>query len=182
MIVKVGKIEDFFLSSYTGQGYFSFFNDRLEKAKEVYLIQGGTSRIRSRIMRNLAINFVDRGYQVQRVHSPANLKNLEGLIIPELGILFIGEDCYRLLSTELSLNWKKVLELNDILDEEKFRESKDRIHKMLERINIHRELVYENLRKLEELEEKLEDIYQESVNFHKVNELEEKFIEKILDI
>jgi hypothetical protein len=143
LTIHVGHKTEYFLSSHSGRGTKTYLKDALRFVKKQIILQGGTEQIRSGIIRNVGIELMARGYDVEIAHGILNPDNLEGIIIPQLDLALISTED----SWEIRLD-QKIFDLNEYRDMEKFRIYKSKIFDIFEQINMNIELLQEELYEL----------------------------------
>jgi len=125
LTIKIGKRTDSFISCYTNQGYISFLDKVIEKDK-VYVLLGGTFQVKSRIIREIANNLADRGFDVNLLHNGLNPDILEGARVSPLNVAIIDGSSARKLKDDAI-----VLLVKDIIDIDKLKqEQKEEIEKL----------------------------------------------------
>lgn len=147
LTVKVGQKNEYFLSCQSAQGLQTFLQDALRLIKQVYIIKGGSTQTRSRIVRYIGLSLMDKGYDIDIVRGVINPDNLEGIIIPGLSLALIcGEKYYELpfKSSDAKLN---LINLDQFRDDEKYLIYKSKIKDIIEQVNVNLELVQEEIRK-----------------------------------
>lgn len=140
-----GKIE-YFLSSQSGRGFITYLKDALRFCKKQITLQGGTSQIRSKIIRNAGLELMDRGLDIEIARGILNPDNLEGIIIPQLNYALISG------SPKWENNYNsKVINLDQYRDVENYLVYKGKIKDIYEQINVNLELLQEELGQLRQL-------------------------------
>lgn len=140
MTIRIGQKIGYFLSSQSGGGLVTYFRDVLRLQKRSYIIKGGTSQIRSKIIRNIGIELMDRGYDIEIAYGILNPDNLEGIIIPQLGLALISGD------SEFQVKgYSKEIDLDQYQDQEKYLVYKSKIGDLSEQITVNFELAFVEL-------------------------------------
>lgn len=125
LTIKIGKRTDSFISCYTNQGYISFLDKVIEKDK-VYVLLGGTFQVKSRIIRDIANNLADRGFDINLLHNGLNSDILEGVRVSPLNVTIIDGNNTRKLKEDAI-----ILLVKDIIDIDKLEpELKEEIYKL----------------------------------------------------
>jgi len=141
--IRIGQKTEYFLSSQSGRGIVTFLKDALRLQKRQIILKGGTDQIRSRIIRNVGIEFMDRGYNIEIAHGVLNPDNLEGVFIPQLSFAIVSGTPY--LENKF---YKNIIDLDHCQDSEKYLVYQSKIEDLLEQINVNQELVFEELQKI----------------------------------
>lgn len=145
LALLIGQKTEFFLSSQSGKGFVSFMDDILRFYQRKIFIRGGTDHIRSRIIRNVKIELLDRGYNVEIAHGTLNPDILEGIFVPQLNVALISGG----LSWEAEVK-DGIINLDQFRDDEKYQIYKSKIHDLYEQINMNLELAWDQLQQIQE--------------------------------
>ncbi|KJS19070.1 MAG: hypothetical protein VR72_20255 [Clostridiaceae bacterium BRH_c20a] len=143
MTIAIGQKNDYFLSSHSGRGIITYAKDGLRSINRQILLKGATDQVRSRIIRNLGIALVDRGYDVEVIHGIFNPDNLEGIIIPQLSLALVSAEKH--FETKANV---RVVNIDETRDYEKYLVYKSKIDDLLEQMNVNHELALEELQQL----------------------------------
>jgi len=172
---------DYFLSSHTSQGYYSFLEGNIKNLKHIFILKGGSIQIRSQVIRNIGIKLADRGNDVELLHGVDNPDILEGIIIPDLELALVdGENHY---DGEPYISEMKglLLDLNDFRDEEKLKIYQSKINDLKEQINVNMELVYENLQEAQKVL-RIFSFQGPSINKSQVQDIVEKIVKSLFTL
>lgn len=146
MALLIGQRTEYFLSSHSGKGFITFMDDTLRFYQRKILLKGGTDQIRSRIIRNVKIQLIDRGYDVEVAHGTLNPDILEGIFVPQLKIALISSGG---LSRETEVK-EGIVNLDQFCDDEKYQIYKSKIHDLYEQINMNLELAWDQLQQIQQ--------------------------------
>ncbi len=106
----LASIKHAFPSSYTGKGFYSFFDSLVASptSYHTYLLKGGPGTGKSSFLEQLTESAIAHQYEVEHFHSPLDPTALDALIIPELKVAFLNgmepytlEHAYLVLTAEL---------------------------------------------------------------------------------
>lgn len=86
-----GKIRHMFAGGNTSKGFYSFFNNIIdrESAKRLFILKGGPGVGKSTFMRKTAAELLERGYDVEFMHCSSDNGSLDGVVIPSIGVAMI---------------------------------------------------------------------------------------------
>ncbi|KJS83461.1 MAG: hypothetical protein JM58_12615 [Peptococcaceae bacterium BICA1-8] len=143
MTIEIGQKTEYFLTSHSGRGVVTYLKDVLRIIKRQILLKGATDQVNSRIIRNLGIELVDRGYDVEFIHGIFNPDNLEGIIIPQLSLALVSAEKH--FETKANI---RVVNIDETRDYEKYLVYKSKIDDLLEQMNVNHELALEELQQL----------------------------------
>jgi len=143
LTIAIGQKTEYFLSSHSGRGIVTYSKDVLHNMKSQILLKGATDQVRSRIIRNLGIELIDRGYDVEVIHGIFNPNNLEGIIIPRLSLTLVSAEKHL-----GAVAIKSLVNLDETRDYEKYLVYKSKINDLFEQMNVNHELALEELQQL----------------------------------
>ena len=146
MKIRIGKTTDYFLSSYTVEGYRSFFDQALHNTVHLVTLSGASAQIRSRICRQIGIALIDRGYNVELIHGISNTCDLEGIMVPQLALMMADQEK---VASYIQQNLPQLevtqFNLNQFVWEDKYPIYEAKIKDLREQIAVNIDLVYEYL-------------------------------------
>lgn len=169
---RKGKIRHLFGSAYTPNGHIEYSESVLSKAVKVFSINGDYGTGKTTLLRKIYESGVERGLDVEVLHTPLIPEKIETVFIKELKIGITIRDRFK--------DKNNVLDLND------FR-NKDILDKYSEKIEEDRSLVegliskaIENIKEAKSVHDKLEEFYIPNMNFDGVEKLKGQLVERIL--
>ncbi|MDD2568537.1 MAG: ATPase [Clostridia bacterium] len=87
--MKKGKVSHVFPGSNTPQGFYSFYAEGLSPMEHVFVLKGGPGTGKSTLMRKIAHNMTERGYDVELWQCSSDNNSLDGVIIGNLGVAVV---------------------------------------------------------------------------------------------
>lgn len=87
--MKKGTIIHRFPGSNTPKGFFSFYRYGLKEMNRVFVLKGGPGTGKSTLMRKIAHNISERGYDVELWQCSSDNDSIDGVIIPHLKIAVV---------------------------------------------------------------------------------------------
>jgi len=78
--------QKYFAALNGGKGFLSFFDDIFSSLDRVYIIKGGPGTGKSKLMRDIAAEAVNKAYTVEYFYCSADPESLDGIIIKELNV------------------------------------------------------------------------------------------------
>jgi uncharacterized NAD-dependent epimerase/dehydratase family protein len=86
-----GRIRHMFPGGNTSRGFFSYYDYILkqEDAARIFVIKGGPGVGKSTFMKKIAMEMVDRGYDVEFMHCSSDNNSLDGVVIPAVRVAFL---------------------------------------------------------------------------------------------
>jgi len=102
--VRKGRIRRAFPGNNTSEGFFSFFEYIIgPEARKVFIIKGGPGTGKSTFMKNIGMELVDRGYDVEFFHCASDNDSLDAVAVPAVGAAIIdGTAPHRVVSAPKS--------------------------------------------------------------------------------
>lgn len=139
--MRVGETKGYFLSSQSGQGYYSFLKNSVHNLQKKIVLRGGTNQLRSRIMRNISFSLVDRGFNMEAVYGTINPINLEAVIMPQLDLCILGTE-----GLDISkVNASKTIDIGEYCFRDYYLVYKSKIKDLEEQARVSLELAQEEL-------------------------------------
>lgn len=86
-------IKHLFVSALTVKGYCSFVGEVLNGFQRLYLLRGGGKPYKSLFLRMAGNGLADRGFKTEFYHRPEDHLSLEGVGVPELGMILLDDLC-----------------------------------------------------------------------------------------
>lgn len=140
MKIRIGKLTDAFLSSYTKDGYISFWANEAAKMQQVLLLKGASVKIRSKLYKFLAHLLAEEGYDVELIHQAQNLNFLEGIILKKERLMIAD------YMEDIAAENTKIFLLSDYFNEEIYEIYEAKIRDLEEEISVNAEILGENCR------------------------------------
>ena len=112
MKIRMGKLTDAFLASYTKDGYKSFFTEEALKMKHIILVEGASAKIRTEMYKSVAHILAREGQDVELIHQAQNQALLEGLIVKKRQIIIAD------YGEEKRTKNAEIFDLTEYLDQE----------------------------------------------------------------
>ena len=80
-----GKVRKLFPGANTANGSFNFFDNIIQgDINRIFCFKGGPGVGKSSLMRKIAKEFIDNGYDVELHHCPSDPSSLDAILIKEL--------------------------------------------------------------------------------------------------
>lgn len=85
-----GKIKRVFPGGNTSKGFFSYYDFIIEKdANRIFVIKGGPGVGKSSMMKKVAKELLEKGYDVEYHHCSSDNNSIDGIVIPKLKVAMI---------------------------------------------------------------------------------------------
>lgn len=86
MFKVTGKALHYFAGGNTARGYFSLYESNFAELEKVFILKGGPGMGKSTLMKKLANEWLEKGYDVEHIHCSSDPDSIDGVIFPALKI------------------------------------------------------------------------------------------------
>ena len=177
-----GKIRKIFPGANTANGSFNFFDNIIQgDINRIFCFKGGPGVGKSSLMKKIAQEFIDRGYDVELHHCPSDPSSLDALLIKKLGVVLLDGTSPHIVDPKNPGAVDEIVNLGEFWNVENLEKNKDEIIKVGKDISASFRRAYKFLKAAEPIYFDIEEKYSNSMNFGKVNLLVDEFIEKFPD-
>lgn len=120
------KEKHVFAGNNTSEGFFSYFDHLLkpEEAEHIYILKGGPGVGKNRFMKRFAENMVEKGHSAEYIHCSSDNISLDGILIPELKILFVDGTAPHTIDPVIPGAVDEIINLGAFLDGQKLKKHK----------------------------------------------------------
>lgn len=127
---KKGSIKKVFPGGNTSVGFYSFYDYIVApQANKVFVIKGGPGVGKSTFMRKIALDLVDRGFDVELHHCSSDNGSLDGVYVPAIDLAMIDGTAPHVVDPKLPGAVDEIIHLGDYWNEEGMRRNRDNIFK-----------------------------------------------------
>lgn len=85
-----GKFKKVFPGGNTSKGFFSYYDNMIEKdANRIFILKGGPGVGKSSLMKNIGKEIIERGYDVEFHHCSSDNNSIDGIVIPALRVAMV---------------------------------------------------------------------------------------------
>lgn len=164
----------YFLRANTSSGLVNFTDNNLEGIEKLYILNGKSKFLKSRILKNIAKYTEERGRNVECAVSPFDISNLDAVILRDEKTAVADAECI----TEVR-NFIPV-ETSDFISQKKIKRYSER-QKQLEKDFQEAILgLYSAYRGAKIIHDEWEKLYIENIDFERLNNFEEGLIESLI--
>lgn len=129
-----GKIKRVFPGGNTSEGFYSYYNHIIEKdANRIFVVKGGPGTGKSSMMKKVAQDMLDRGYDVEYHHCSSDNNSIDGIVIPQLRVAMIDGTAPHVVDPKNPGAVDEIVHLGDYWDLEKMEGNKQFILESIER-------------------------------------------------
>lgn len=176
------KEKHFFAGNNTSEGFFSYFNYLLspEEAKHIYILKGGPGVGKNRFMKKFAKGMNERGYSAEYIHCSSDNVSLDGILIPELKVLFVDGTSPHSIDPVIPGAVDEIINLGAFLDSNKLKKHKTAIIQTNKaKSNIYKS-AYRYLKAAGIIYDEVCSIYDSYVNIDKFDKMCKEATDKLL--
>ena len=175
-----GKTRHIFAGSNTANGSFNFFNYIIPRnVKKIFCMKGGPGVGKSSLMKKIAREFIENGYDVELHHCPSDPSSLDAIVIKKIGIVLLDATAPHIVDPKDPGAVDEIINLGDYWNVEPLEKNKDEIIECSKSISESFQRAYKYLKAAEPIYYDIEYRYKNCMDFGKINLLTEEFIEKI---
>lgn len=81
-----GKALHYFFGGNTARGFFSLYDSNFAGLEKIFILKGGPGTGKSTLMKNIANDWQEKGYDVEFIHCASDSDSIDGVIFPALKI------------------------------------------------------------------------------------------------
>ncbi len=177
------KEKHIFAGNNTSEGFFSYFDYLLkpEEAEHIYILKGGPGVGKNRFMKRFAENMVEKGYSAEYIHCSSDNVSLDGILIPELKVLFVDGTAPHTIDPVIPGAVDEIINLGAFLDNQKLKKHKAAIIQTNKTKSSIYKSAYKYLKAAGIIYDEICTICDSYVNVDKFNEMCEKAIAELFN-
>ena len=123
-----GKIRKIFPGANTANGSFNFFDNIIQdNINRIFCFKGGPGVGKSSLMKKIAQEFIDRGYDVELHHCPSDPSSLDALLINKLGVVLLDGTSPHIVDPKDPGAVDEIINLGEFWNVDNLEENKDEI-------------------------------------------------------
>ncbi len=88
----MSTLKNYYAGVYSSKGYVSFHQDLVNSASLIFPVEGKSREAKSAFIRKTAVKLMEKGLELEYIHSPLNTRHLEGLAVPEKKMVIMDAD------------------------------------------------------------------------------------------
>ncbi|WP_051541326.1 hypothetical protein [Caldalkalibacillus mannanilyticus] len=174
-----GTIRNFYASGNTASGFYSFNDSILQDVQQLFILKGGPGTGKSSLMKSIAEQVLDRGYDLELMHSPLDNDSLDGVIIPILGVGIVNGTSPYVIDPKYPGVREEIVHLAEGWNVKRLRENRGRVIQLTDQITDTLTKAYEHFGQAKEIHLEREDVYLKGMNFEKANQVTSELYESL---
>jgi len=174
-----GKIINYYAGGNTAKGFYSLFDSALKGLNRLYILKGGPGTGKSFLMKSIAREMVNRGYDIQQIHCASDNQSIDGVIINSLKFGIVDGTAPHVLEPNLPGIVEEYVNLGVAWDSAKLVEHKKEIKELNEKISRAYQKAYASFAEALKIHDEWERIYIQNMDFVAANKTTEDLIKTI---
>lgn len=174
-----GNITNYYASGNTARGFYSVYESILQQLERVFILTGGPGTGKSSLMRDIGVEWVKKGYDVEFLHCPSDNESIDGMIIPALKVSIIDGTVPWGIELRAPGIIEKYVHMNTAWDEAQLTTQKDEILHYTMRMKESLQKAYATFAEALAIHDEWEKIYILNMDFDKANELTQSTIQML---
>ncbi len=175
------KEKHVFAGNNTSEGFFSYFDNllKIDEAEHIYILKGGPGVGKNHFMKRFADNMAEKNYSVEYIHCSSDNVSLDGILIPELKILFVDGTAPHTIDPVIPGAVDEIINLGSFLNVRKLDKHKAAIIQTNKAKSNKYLSAYRYLKAAGIIHDEISSIYDLYVDVDKFNEMCEKAVTKL---
>lgn len=169
-----GKIRRYFSAGNTAHGFFSLYDSSLRNLNRIFILKGGPGTGKSTLMKEIGAHWVEKGYDVEYLHSPFNHEAIEGVKILSLKVGIVNGTYPNNIEPKVAGAIEEYINLGASWDSKKLTLQKEKMVALNERIEQSLQAAYHTFQEALRVHDDWEKIYISNMDFDKANQLTKK--------
>lgn len=168
-----GNIKQVFPGGNTSKGFHSFYDYILpqDEARRIIVIKGGPGVGKSTFMKKIAMEMVNRGYDVEFMHCSSDNDSLDGVVIPAIKVALVDGTSPHIVDPKNPGCVDEIIHLGDYWNEEGLRKNRDNIINTNREVGKHFARAYKYLSAAKAIYDDSEVIVADAMNKAKINQV-----------
>lgn len=123
-----GRIRRLIPGGNTSRGFYSYYDNIIEKdANRIFILKGGPGTGKSSLMKKVAKEMLERGYDVEYHHCSSDNNSIDGVVIPKLKVAMIDGTAPHVVDPKNPGTVDEIVHLGDFWNTEGMEKNKEKI-------------------------------------------------------
>lgn len=171
------KVRKLFPGGNTANGSYNFFEYMIpSNVNRIFCLKGGPGVGKSSLMKKIANEFIEKGYEVELHYCPSDPSSLDGVVIKKLGVVLLDGTAPHIVDPKDPGAIDEVVNLGDYWNLENMEKNRKGIVESGKDIGNSFKRAYKYLKAAEPIYYDMEEKYMDCMDFGQVNLLTEHFI------
>lgn len=173
-----GKTIHYYAGGNTGKGFYNLFDSNLKGLDRLFILKGGPGTGKSSLMKKLANEWNNKGYDIEMIHCSSDNESIDGVIIPKLKFGIVDGTSPHVIEPSAPGVIDEYVNLGLAWNREMLSQNKESIINLQAELSSAFKAAYDSFAQSLSEHDVLEDIYIHEMDFNKANQLSEDFINK----
>ncbi|MCA1033299.1 MULTISPECIES: PRK06851 family protein [Bacillaceae] len=169
-----GKIIDYFAGGNTARGFHSLYESNLQDLSRLFILKGGPGTGKSTLMKGIGSKWLDKGFNIELIHSPSDNDSVSGVIIPALKIGIVDGTAPQVIEPKAPGAIEEYVNLGEAWDSAQLATQKGKILRLNSKIEAFYKQAYSTFAEALKIHDDWEKFYIDSMDFEKANQLTSK--------
>ncbi|WP_455538077.1 PRK06851 family protein [Terrisporobacter sp.] len=175
-----GKIRKIFPGANTSNGFYSYFDYIIPKdIKRIFCLKGGPGVGKSSLMKKIARDFSDRGYDIEIFPCSSDPSSLDAVLIKDLKVVLLDGTAPHVVDPKIPGAIDEIVNFGDFWQVENLENQKAEILQCNKNISECFQRAFKYLKAAEPIFYEIEVKHSDAMNFGKLNKFTDEFIEKL---
>ncbi len=179
----MNKEKHIFAGNNSSKGFFSYFDHiiSLEAAERIYILKGGPGVGKSSFMKKFGKEMAAKGYDLEYIHCSSDNDSLDGLLIPQLKILFVDGTAPHIVDPRVPGAVDEIINLGVYLNSKELEKHKLKIMQINKTISCLYNSAFRYLSAANSIKEEINSIYDKITDEDKFRQISDETISKLFD-
>lgn len=175
-----GRVRKLFPGGNTFKGSYPLFNYIMpENTNRIFCLKGGPGVGKSSLMKKVAKEFVQRGYDVELFYCTSDPSSLDAILIKKLNVVFVDGTAPHIIDPKNPGAIDEIINLGEYWNLDELEKNRDEIVECNKTISESFRRCYKFLQATEPIYRDIEEKYVECMDYGKVNLITEELVNKI---
>ncbi|MGG0657461.1 PRK06851 family protein [Rummeliibacillus pycnus] len=168
-----GRELHYFAGGNTAKGFYSLFESNFSVLEKVFLLKGGPGNGKSTLMKNIAVEFLEKGFDVEYIHCSSDSDSIDGIIFPGLKIGLVDGTAPHIIEPKVPGAVEEYINLGVAWDSQQLHAKKDEIIHLISEKEEGYKAAYQAFADALAIHDEWETIYISNMDYEKLNGLTE---------